>query len=165
MGAVTDWTTRTATTDDRDAIVRIDALTWSTTVSPGTPPTDRDPFGDRPSSDVLVAEMGGAVIGYVNVGRWNTLPSGAHSWEIQGLAVDPAVQGRGVGRGLVEAAVTEVRTRGARKVSLRVLGHNDAARRLYAAAGFTVEGVLRAEFIIDGRPVDDVLMARHLGDS
>ena len=44
--------------------------------------------------------------------------------------------------------------------SLRVLGENDAARRLYERAGYEVEGVLRGEFHLDGRDVDDVLMAR-----
>ena len=51
------------------------------------------------------------------------------------------------------------RSRGARKLSLRVLGGNVAARRLYEACGFTVEGVLREEFFLGGRYVDDVLMA------
>jgi len=52
--------------------------------------------------------------------------------------------------------------RGARKLGLRVLGGNTTARTLYASAGFVVEGVLRDEFRLDGRFVDDVLMARPL---
>ena len=39
---------------------------------------------------------------------------------------------------------------------------NDSARALYASAGFVVEGVLRDESWLDGRSVDDVLMARPL---
>ena len=34
-----------------------------------------------------------------------------------------------------------------------------AARRLYESCGFTAEGVLREEFFLGGRYVDDVLMA------
>jgi len=30
---------------------------------------------------------------------------------------------------------------------------------LYASMGFAIEGILRKEFLIDGRYVDDVLMA------
>ena len=52
--------------------------------------------------------------------------------------------------------------RGARKLSLRVLGDNTVARGLYESCGFAVEGVLRDEFLVDGRYVDDVLMARDL---
>ena len=38
----------------------------------------------------------------------------------------------------------------------------DAARGLYEAAGFEVEGVLRGEFLLEGDYVDDVLMALDL---
>jgi RimJ/RimL family protein N-acetyltransferase len=50
--------------------------------------------------------------------------------------------------------------RGVRRLTLHVLGHNKTARAAYARSGFTVEGVLREEFEVDGRYVDDVLMAR-----
>jgi RimJ/RimL family protein N-acetyltransferase len=46
-----------------------------------------------------------------------------------------------------------------------VLGPNTTARALYEGAGFVVEGVLREEFHLDGRYVDDVLMARDLTPS
>ena len=56
----------------------------------------------------------------------------------------------------------EAASRGARRLTLRVLGPNAVARGLYEACGFTVEGVLREEFLLDGRYVDDVLMALEL---
>ena len=62
----------------------------------------------------------------------------------------------------MEAAVEEARRRGATKLSLRVLGHNQGARRVYERCGFHVEGVLTGEFVLDGVAVDDVLMARTL---
>jgi len=67
-----------------------------------------------------------------------------------------------VGRALVEAAKWEAHRRGATKLTLRVLAPNTGARRLYEACGFVVEGVLVGEFLLDGRPVDDVLMACRL---
>jgi ribosomal protein S18 acetylase RimI-like enzyme len=82
--------------------------------------------------------------------------------QLSGLAVHPRRQRSGAGRALVEAAVEQARDRGARKLSLRVLGVNTGARNLYQACGFVVEGILRAEFLLDGRYVDDVLMARYL---
>jgi ribosomal protein S18 acetylase RimI-like enzyme len=81
---------------------------------------------------------------------------------IGGLAVDPDRRRLGIARQLVEAAVAEARRRGARKLTLRVLGHNTAARKVYESCGFIVEGVLRAEFRVDGTDIDDVLMARSL---
>jgi RimJ/RimL family protein N-acetyltransferase len=43
-----------------------------------------------------------------------------------------------------------------------VLGSNPRSLRVYEAAGFAVEGVLAAEFVIDGSPTDDVIMGRRL---
>ena len=63
------------------------------------------------------------------------------------------------------AASDRARERSALKLSLRVLGTNPGAQRLYESCGFVVEGVLRSEFLIGGELVDDLLMARHLGSS
>jgi len=118
--------------------------------------------GTTRPEDVLVAEVDGVPAGYVKIRPPTPLASNAHVQQIQGLAVDPALGRRGVGRALLEAAAAEARRRGARKLSLRVLATNTAAQRLYAACGFETEGVLREEFLLDGRYVDDWLMARLL---
>ena len=157
-------TIRQARLDDEPKLRDIDAVTWTAGVSPAPPPSaDAAFFGERTApSDVLVAEAGGAIAGYAALGRSVSLASHSHVLEIRGLAVHPAHQRCGVGRRLVEACIEQARGRGARKLSLRVLGGNVAARRLYESCGFTAEGVLRAEFFLDGRYVDDVLMARML---
>jgi ribosomal protein S18 acetylase RimI-like enzyme len=111
---------------------------------------------------VLVAEIDGVVAGYISIRPATELQASRHVQHVTGLAVDPALQGRGVGRALVEAAALEAAKRGARRLTLRVLEPNVSARRLYDACGFVVEGVLRGEFRLDGEDVDDVLMARAL---
>ena len=148
---------RPARADDAVAIAALDEATWSFDVTPS-------PRSSVPSSidGMLVAEDGGEIVGYVAVGRATRLESNRHVADIRGLAVAPDHQGRGLGRALVEAALDAARERGARKVTLRVLGPNTAARALYESCGFVVEGVRRDEFLLDGRYVDDVLMARHL---
>ena len=148
---------RPARAGDAVAIAALDAATWSFDVTPS-------PRSSVPSSidGMLVAEDGGEIVGYVAVGRATRLESNRHVADIRGLAVAPDHQGRGLGRALVEAALDAARERGARKVTLRVLGPNTAARALYESCGFVVEGVRRHEFLLDGRYVDDVLMARHL---
>lgn len=157
---------RRAVAADGAALARIDLATWGPLTSPSPPPADPASyrfFGERTRpEDVLVAEVGGGVAGYVKVQPAAPLASCAHVLEVGGLAVAPRHQGAGVGRLLLEAAVDEARRRGGRRLRLRVLGPNAAARRLYDACGFVVEGVLREEFLLEGRYVDDVLMARDL---
>ncbi len=53
------------------------------------------------------------------------------------IGVAPGWRGRGVGRGLLRAAAAAAAAAGIRRISLSVERKN-AARRLYAAEGFTV---------------------------
>lgn len=101
-------------------------------------------------------------MGYVRLGHPTGMPTNAHVLQIRGLAVAEAARGKGTGRVLVRAAVEEARRRGARRITLRVLGPDTVARTLYASEGFVVEGVLPGEFHVGGRYVDDVLMGRSL---
>jgi ribosomal protein S18 acetylase RimI-like enzyme len=158
-GVVT--TVRKARPEDEPRLKDIDAATWTAGVSPPPPPSvDAAFFGERITpAYVLVAETGQVIAGYAALGPSRPLASRSHVLEIRGRAVHPARQRCGVGRRLVEACIEQARSRGARKLSLRVLGGNVAARRLYESCGFTVEGVLREEFFLGGRYVDDVLMA------
>jgi ribosomal protein S18 acetylase RimI-like enzyme len=154
---------RPAVPADGPRLVALDRDTWSpeNAVAPLRDEVT-DFFERRPPGDVLVAEEDGVVVGYTQFGRPTPLASNEHVLHIQGLAVDPSVQRRGVARQLLEAAAEEAARRGIRKLGLRVLGGNASARALYESAGFEVEGVLREEFLLDGRYVDDVLMARRL---
>ena len=156
--------------EDGPTLRDIDTATWSSLVSPAPAPPDDAPFFTervRPE-DVLVCEVEGSSEagagpgGYVGITQDLPIPSHEHVLQIGGIAVAPWAQGRGVGQALVEAAVDEARRRGAAKLTLRVLGGNGAARRLYERCGFVVEGVLVGEFVLDGVAVDDVLMARRL---
>jgi RimJ/RimL family protein N-acetyltransferase len=155
---------RRATAADDAALAALDLATWSWLASPAPTPPDGAAFfaGRAAPEDVLVADADGAIAGYVQIGPSIPVPSNRHVLMVRGLAVDPAHRGRGIARRLVDAAVAEARARGARRLTLRVLGPNAAARRVYEACGFVVEGVLRGEFFLDGRYVDDVLMARDL---
>lgn len=160
MNAVT---TRPARPTDDAALLAIDEATWTSTVSPAPAPTGRTSFfGDQPLDGFLVAEVDGVVAGYISTYQSIRAPSHSHVLSVNGLAVDPAAQGKGVGRRLVEAVIELARERGLAKVGLRVLGHNTGARRLYERCGFATEGVLKGEFVLDGRLVDDILMAYHL---
>jgi ribosomal protein S18 acetylase RimI-like enzyme len=157
-------TVRVAATTDGDRLYEIDRLTRSSDNSPSPIGEASTPFFEHLApTDVLVAVDQDVVAGYIQFRQPSPLASNSHVWQINGLAVDPRFQGRGFGRGLVEATVRELDSRGGRRITLRVLSTNPAARRLYESCGFVVEGVLRGEFLLEGREVDDVLMARSVG--
>ncbi len=59
-------------------------------------------------------------------------------WYLQAVAVDPAVQGSGVGSSLLDHAEGRARGVGARRLALDVADRNDGARRLYERRGMTV---------------------------
>ncbi len=160
-------TVRPATTADGEALAVLDVETWTPLAAVTPRPTAPQPFfdGRHAPSDHLVADLDGVVVGYVTLGHPTPLASNAHVVQIQGLAVAEVARGRGVARALLRAAADEARRRGARRLTLRVLAPNAPARALYESEGFTVEGVLPQEFLVDGRYVDDVLMGRALEPS
>lgn len=161
-------TVRVARHDDEAGLASLDAAAW--TPASGFPSVIErvdDPFftfftDDSPPGAHLVAEVAGRLAGDIRVRPVTSLPENAHVLGVMGLAVAPDARRRGVASALLGAAEQHVRTQGARKLCLRVLSTNGMALRLYERLGFEREGVLRAEFRIGGRYVDDVLMAKQL---
>ncbi|MFD4990220.1 GNAT family N-acetyltransferase [Streptomyces sp. NPDC058374] len=156
---------RLARPADGEALAGIDFTTWSplhaVTERPEAPAS---PFfdGHRDPSDHLVAQSGPEILGYAVLRCPVPLPAFAHVRQIQGLAVREEARGQGVARALLRACAADARRQGARRLTLRVLGHNTPARTLYASEGFRVEGVLPGEVFVGGEYVDDVLMGMGL---
>src|SRR5215472_13672898 len=159
---------RVARPGDEAGLARLDAAAWTPASGfPSVAERVNDPFftfftDDSPPEAHLVAELDGRMAGYIRVKPASTLRENAHVLGIVGLAVAPGDRRRGVASALLDAAEQHARARGARKLSLRVLGTNEPAMRLYERQGFQREGTLRDEFLIDERFVDDVLMTKHL---
>jgi ribosomal protein S18 acetylase RimI-like enzyme len=165
-GSESKMCVRTARADDAAGLAELDAAAWSpesgfpsilqrTAASFFTP--------DNPPASHLVCEIDGQVVGYLVLRPPTTLPENAHVIGVFGLAVAPAARRLGAASALLAAAEERARATGARKLSLRVLGTNEPAIRLYDRLGFEREGLLRGEFFINGDYVDDLLMAKHLG--
>ncbi len=91
-----------------------------------------DAAAATPRSRLLVADVAGEPIGFVIAGI--SLDTGY----LQRMAVDPAVQGRGIGRSLVRAALRWARRRGARTMLLNTQLDNRAATALYRSEGFEI---------------------------
>ena len=71
-----------------------------------------------------------------------TPPAG--SWYVDGLAVAPEHQRRGIAQTLLEAAAEDARRAGAGVLALDTGLENDAAQALYARVGFAVRAEVRA---------------------
>ena len=71
----------------------------------------------------------------------------------------PAWRGRGNGKPLVDATLSEARRFGFVRIELTVYADNAQAIALYESVGFKTEGVLRDAALIDGLYRDLILMA------
>ncbi len=96
------------------------------------------------------------VIGALGLTRASWDPSVA----TLGMSILAAGRGHGGGRALLEAALTWARCSRMRKLDLEVYVENVRAVRLYAQAGFVVEGLRRDHYRnADGRLRSTLLMA------
>jgi predicted N-acetyltransferase YhbS len=76
------------------------------------------PAGDDPYQ-VIVAETGGVVVGYVCFG---TIPLTQRSFDLYWLAVHPDHQGRGIGKILMRRCESEIASQGGRLVVVETSG-------------------------------------------
>jgi ribosomal protein S18 acetylase RimI-like enzyme len=98
-----------------------------------------DVSGRAAAGELLVAEAGGGVLGavlFVRPGSPYAELSQAGEAEFRMLAVDPAAQGRGVGRALVRACLERAVAAGCTAVVICVRDFAAAAQRLYESFGF-----------------------------
>jgi len=89
----------------------------------------------------------GELVGYAGL-AFVALPPRAEA-EIHTIGVDPAHQGRGIGRALLRGLL-EVADAAHAAVFLEVRTDNDAARALYESEGFTVIGLRRRYYTPSG---------------
>lgn len=112
----------------------------------------------------LVAEMGGSLAGYAYVNAYR--PRLAYRYTVENsIYIDPARQGQGIGKRLLQALIDDCARRGFRQM-VAVIGDSDnvGSRKLHAALGFTLIGVAPALGYKFDRWLDQVLMQRALGD-
>jgi ribosomal protein S18 acetylase RimI-like enzyme len=116
-----DITVRQATVADADAVRRIlqAAFDWT--------PSDLDQLVGR---DTLVVELRGKPVGTVRVAQ------DGDTGGIYGFAVEPALQGRGIGRDVLRRCCRMLRAQGMRRVGLEVAVDNERALGLYTSIGF-----------------------------
>jgi len=158
---------RPAVAGDADAICRIynqgiadRQATLETTLR--TPDERRVWLEGRGSRHpVLVAERGGAVVGWASLNAFNPRACYDHVGDFS-LYVERGARGGGIGRRLLEALIGEARALGYHKLVLAAFPHNEAGGALYARCGFRTVGIYREQGMLDGNWVDVILMERLL---
>jgi ribosomal protein S18 acetylase RimI-like enzyme len=92
----------------------------------------------NPNSLVMVAEHGGAVVGYVfaDVEPTNWMELRGPCGVVQDVYVDESARRLGAGRELMRAAIAWIRSRGQKQVVLMTKSRNKHAQHLFTTLGF-----------------------------
>ena len=101
------------------------------------------------------ARIAGAVVGYAGISRLGRTPP--FEYEVHTIGVDPAYQGRGIGRRLLDELL-DFADGGV--VYLEVRTDNEAALALYDSAGFARIGLRRRYYRVSGA---DAYTMRRVG--
>ena len=167
---MTEFTIRDARPDDIAAIARIyaDAVIHGTASFELEPPTEAE-MARRMEALLarryayLVAERGGAVVGYAYVGPYRDRR--AYDWCVEDTVyVAPEFHRQGIGRLLLTRLVAKAEALGYRQM-IGVIGDsaNTGSVAVHAAAGFRLIGTFQSIGFKHGRWLDTVMMQRALG--
>ncbi len=95
------------------------------------------PF-DSPRNSVWIAEVAGQYAGHCWLGLQTDFFTGRDQPWIFDVSVVAKYRRNGIGKALIQEAVTAMRDKGHTKIGLQVFAHNIPALELYQALGFTV---------------------------
>jgi RimJ/RimL family protein N-acetyltransferase len=160
---------RTATVEDA-AELRLFAIKLFAEDLPGIfrrpIPTLEDELGyirsriDPANSTMLVATLDDAVVGLLDF-LGGELEQDAHAGTFA-ISVDSEHRGQAIGTALIEALFAWAPEHGITRVQAWAWVSNPRALALYERLGFQREGLCRAAVMVDGEPVDVIVVARLL---
>lgn len=110
-----------------------------------------------PTTPVFVAEAGGEVVAFAYL-SWYRPKSGYRFTREDTVYVDPAYQGKGLGRALLEETVGAARELGVHVLIASIEATNAASLALHASLGFEPAGVQREVGFKFGRWLDLVVL-------
>ncbi|MEU5785464.1 GNAT family N-acetyltransferase [Micromonospora lupini] len=140
---MTDLTTRPMTTTDADRVLAIyqAGLDGGDASFEITAPTWEAFDATRlPAHRFVAVDGGGTILGWVAVTPTSSRPVYAGVVE-HSVYVDPAAQGRGVGRLLLDALITSTEAAGIWTIQSGIFPENTGSLALHRRAGFRVIGV------------------------
>lgn len=159
---------RCATPDDAHAVAEIHVNSWRAAYASILPKEFLDALSverrtamwrhimTEGKSELLVAQRGGEVEGWINFGASRDEGAGSTDAEIWALYVSPTAWSTGMGRALGLAAQTRLQEQGFTSCSLWVLPQNARAIRFYQAAGFVANEAPHKTFVIADQPFEEV---------
>jgi len=112
------------------------------------------------NSTTIVAEIDGEMVGYL-------IARGGHALRIKhnvniAIAIKEEYTGKGIGTALFEYIESWAKKRNITRLELGLMAENLPALILYKKKGFIIEGVRRNMFYINGRYIDEYIMAKLL---
>ncbi|CCH18065.1 GNAT family N-acetyltransferase [Micromonospora lupini] len=140
---MTDLTTRPMTATDADRVLTIyqAGLDGGDASFEITAPTWKAFDATRlPAHRFVVVDGGGTILGWVAVTPTSSRPVYAGVVE-HSVYVDPAAQGRGVGRVLLDALITSTEAAGIWTIQSGIFPENTGSLALHRRVGFRVIGV------------------------
>jgi diamine N-acetyltransferase len=144
---------REATAADVRALSELATRTWSDAFGATVSPADEAVVLEETRSEtyfvsalqertILVAERDDGLVGYVQFGNVDIpeVQVRQGDQELHRIYVDKELQGRGLGRRLMNAALEHPRLADASRIFLQVWERNEPAIRLYESLGFRTVG-------------------------
>jgi ribosomal protein S18 acetylase RimI-like enzyme len=160
---------RAARPGDVPALSDLARRTWSDAFGDGVRPEDEEAELEEGRSQayfaqalnertILVAEADGVLLGYVQFGEVGIPEVDVRPGDqaLQRLYVETSLQGRGLGRKLMDAALRHPRLAGAGRIFLQVWDRNERAVRLYESFGFHRLGT--TSFTVGAEVMEDLVM-------
>lgn len=112
------------------------------------------------NSVVLVAEVAGELVGYVEATGGATRRNRHTAHVVIGVRQHHA--GQGIGRRLLGELERWAGTNHVHRLELTVMTHNERAVGLYRKMGYSVEGTRRSALLVENEFVDELWMAKLL---
>jgi len=108
----------------------------------------------------IVAEVNGKIVGNLNFSG-GPRKRNYHVGEF-GVSVLKEYWGKRIGEKLIKYLIKWAEENGMRKINLRVRTDNEKAVKLYKKLGFSLEGTLKRDFLIDGKFYDSYIMGLEI---
>lgn len=115
---------------------------------------------DTVSALRLVAEVDGRMVAFNGYSR-GTWSKNSHTGSLA-IYIHKEFRSISVGQAVMRVGIDWARKVGIKKLTLGVFATNERAFNLYRKLGFAEEGRLKGEVIINGEPVDELLMTLWL---